>query len=298
MIDLHMHTVASDGALTTPELLRACEKLKLELISITDHYSVGAYQALSDPGVRALFSGEILPGCEYSAHFNGCGIEVLGYGIDPETAAAYIETHYMTLQEKRKWELEKLIACYRQRGFLFDEKRVRAAMQLGYDSRRTIFTELDRYAENIAKYSNPASHGDHKCFSRSEVFNPNSPYFISEEGIVPSLQEVCAFIHESGGRSILAHPCSYDETVQHLLEEMIESAHLDGLEAYYLTFNATQRQDLLALCRKYHLICSAGSDFHNDQRSRQYGNVLGMKGFEKVVPIEEITAWVRQLNRI
>ena len=44
MIDLHMHTVYSDGDKTVEELLELCEKQKLEYISITDHDNCMQYK--------------------------------------------------------------------------------------------------------------------------------------------------------------------------------------------------------------------------------------------------------------
>ena len=37
MIDIHMHTIYSDGDKTVEEVLKMCEERKLEYISITDH---------------------------------------------------------------------------------------------------------------------------------------------------------------------------------------------------------------------------------------------------------------------
>ena len=37
MIDLHMHTIYSDGDKTAYEVLKMCEERRLEYISITDH---------------------------------------------------------------------------------------------------------------------------------------------------------------------------------------------------------------------------------------------------------------------
>lgn len=41
MIDLHLHTNCSDGTDTVEELLEKAEQNKLEIISITDHDSIG-----------------------------------------------------------------------------------------------------------------------------------------------------------------------------------------------------------------------------------------------------------------
>jgi len=44
MVDMHMHTVYSDGDKTVEEILKMCEDKKLEYISLTDHDSVNQYK--------------------------------------------------------------------------------------------------------------------------------------------------------------------------------------------------------------------------------------------------------------
>ena len=83
MIDLHLHTNYSDGTDSVKELLEKAEKQKLELISITDHDSVGAYFELEKhPEIRKKFSDEIVIGSEIKAIYDDINIEILAYGID------------------------------------------------------------------------------------------------------------------------------------------------------------------------------------------------------------------------
>ena len=81
MVDMHMHTVYSDGDKTVEEILKMCEDKKLEYISLTDHDSVNQYkdEALKN---NNLFSGKIIMGSELHAVFNNKKIEVLGYNIN------------------------------------------------------------------------------------------------------------------------------------------------------------------------------------------------------------------------
>jgi len=81
-IDLHIHTVHSDGQHTVSEILTQCEKIGLLLISITDHDSVNAYEELNNFKIRNLFSGIIIPGIELSFNLDGRLFDVLGYDID------------------------------------------------------------------------------------------------------------------------------------------------------------------------------------------------------------------------
>lgn len=60
MIDLHSHTIHSDGSSTVSELLSEAQSKQLSMISITDHNTVRTYDDLQIDNVRNLYSGRIL----------------------------------------------------------------------------------------------------------------------------------------------------------------------------------------------------------------------------------------------
>ena len=66
MIDIHMHTIYSDGDKTVEEVLKMCEDKKLEYISITDHDTCKQYD---DETLKynKIFSGKIIKGSELHA---------------------------------------------------------------------------------------------------------------------------------------------------------------------------------------------------------------------------------------
>ena len=80
MIDLHIHTLYSDGDKTVEDVLKMCEEKKLEYISITDHNTCMPYNdnALKN---NNIFSGKIIKGIEMNATFQNKKIELLGYNI-------------------------------------------------------------------------------------------------------------------------------------------------------------------------------------------------------------------------
>lgn len=83
MIDLHLHTIHSDGTDSVKELLTNAENKNIEIISITDHNSVGAYYELEEESkLRNIFSGKILVGSELKTIYDKINIEILAYGID------------------------------------------------------------------------------------------------------------------------------------------------------------------------------------------------------------------------
>ena len=76
MIDIHMHTIYSDGDKTVEEVLKMCEDKKLEYISITDHDTCKQYD---DEALKCnkIFSGKIIKGSELHAVFQNKNIEIL-----------------------------------------------------------------------------------------------------------------------------------------------------------------------------------------------------------------------------
>ena len=84
MIDLHVHTNNSDGDFTTLETIIEAEKQGIELLSITDHNNINAYEDLKSLPVKELYKGTIISGTELEFAKDGRLFDMLGYGMDLE----------------------------------------------------------------------------------------------------------------------------------------------------------------------------------------------------------------------
>ena len=81
IIDLHIHTNLSDGALSPKQIIDESSNIGLKTISITDHDTIEAYN--NDIINYAKNKGiNLIPGVEISTKTNKCGIHVLGYNFD------------------------------------------------------------------------------------------------------------------------------------------------------------------------------------------------------------------------
>lgn len=292
MIDLHMHTTCSDGQYSPAEVLKKCEEAHLDLISITDHFSVAAYDEINAPEVRALFSGKILTGCEFPAQFKGQTVEVLGYGFDPEDVREYL-SQYPSMEEMAIEEKEHKLRQYAGRGFI-------TSMELtaeNYPTSISLWEEFNRHPENRARYLNPQSAESHQNFFRKEMGDYRSPFFVDSSWHFPPVEEVVKFIRSVGAIAILAHPLTYSDSVCEELEELIETAKPNGLEVWYAPYNEEQRQRLMVLCKKYDLIFGGGSDFHNDRRLA-WGNIIGLPQLADIYPTQTILEWVQKFKLI
>ena len=124
MIDIHMHTVYSDGDKTVEEVLKMCEEKKLEYISITDHDTCKQYEdeALKN---NKVFTGKIIKGTELHARFEDKNIEILGYGIDTNIITEWTKKYYSDekLREQQVICYKRMLDIFDKHGIIYDETK-------------------------------------------------------------------------------------------------------------------------------------------------------------------------------
>ena len=69
-VDLHTHTLRSDGVLEPAELVRAAAAAGIRTLAITDHDTLGGYRELAAAGAVPA-STELIPGVEINALARG-----------------------------------------------------------------------------------------------------------------------------------------------------------------------------------------------------------------------------------
>jgi len=77
IFDLHSHTTLSDGALTPQELIQRAIEKGVDVLAITDHDTLDAYQELPDTHGKI----KLIPGIELSTQWENTGIHILGLNI-------------------------------------------------------------------------------------------------------------------------------------------------------------------------------------------------------------------------
>lgn len=265
MIDLHTHTTYSDGHSTLPELLREAKKKKIEILSITDHNTVAAYEELKKPEVNSLFSDEIINGVEITTTYSGEVIEILGYGFNLDIMKKLLNENVLTFEQKQKEEYNLIKKTYENIGLrinidniIFNPKKE--------SCRISFVNEIKKYPENYKYFLCKDSIVTNSGFTRNEVYNPKSPLYVDQSSLYPSLKKTIEIIHQAGGLAFLAHTFVYSKTIANSLNDIILNYKLDGLECYYTTFTKEQTDYLLNLCDSYKLYKSGGSDFHGTNK--------------------------------
>ena len=268
MIDLHMHTIYSDGDKTIEEILKLCEDKKLEYISITDHNTAKQYE---DEAFRNnnVFSGIIIKGAELNASFKNKTIEVLGYNINPSIINEWRKKYYSEEKLKEQQEIcrKRLLNICDKKGLIYDESKIEKNIKSTDFIEVYIYNELMKHEDNYEILGEFTESFDK--FYRKGLANPESSYFLNRIEFRPKYKEVIDIIHKAGGKAFLAHPFEYKfkDTIG-FLNELRKESELDGIECFHPSSEDDNKKDILVeYARKNNLYISGGSDYHGRRKS-------------------------------
>lgn len=267
MIDIHMHTIYSDGDKTVEEVLKMCEEKNLEYISITDHDTCKQYEdiALKD---NKIFSGKIIKGSELHAVFHNRNIEILAYNINPSIINEWCEKYYSEDKLKEQQEIcrNRLFEICDKHGLIYDKSKIRKPKKASEYVERPIYEEVMTHKENhkiLGEFTE--SFG---IFFRKGLANPESSYFMNHVEFRPKYKEVIDIIHKAGGKAFLAHPFEYkfEDTIG-FINTLRQESELDGIECFHPSSADDNKKDILVeYARKNNLFISGGSDYHGSPK--------------------------------
>ena len=265
MIDIHMHTIYSDGDKTVEEVLKMCEKRRLEYISITDHDTCKQYddEALK---YNKIFSRKIIKGSELHAVFQNKNIEILAYNINPNLINQWCEKYYSEEKLKEQQEI-----CYRRLLDICDKQGLKYNESQIIKPKATGYVEISIYEELMKHKENNKILGDFTeslgVFFRKGLANPESIYFVNRIEFTPLYKEVIDIIHKAGGKAFLAHPFEYKfkDTIE-FINDLRKEKELDGIECFHPSANQEQRNILARYAKNNNLYISGGSDYHGSSK--------------------------------
>ncbi len=271
MIDLHIHTIYSDGNLSEIDILKEAENKNLQLISITDHNTCDFYEVIKNIDYKKYYKGKFIVGCEFTTSFEGKIIEILGYGFDFEKMNAILKKVY----SDEYWKVRnvtlgnKLLNILKGKEAILNlENCVIQKEDYFYYGISKLFYEVKRNKKNKFIISSTSM----KDFSRNELYNPNSEFYLEYDSFFLPFPLVISLIHELGGLAFLAHPYEYGIDIDYLLNKIGDI--IDGLECFYPTFTNQMIKYLIDFAKKKQLYISGGSDYHESL------NELGIHSFD------------------
>ncbi len=261
-IDLHMHTVVSDGTDSLEEIIKKVQDAGIDLFSITDHDAIKAGMLVppmlpvADPDKSLGF----IRGVEFSCRDEKGKYHILGYGYNPYIpgiSEIVTEGHELRMK-KTKARIEFLREAY---GFDFPEEEIVQLLNRDNPGKPHIANMMIKYG-----YANDINEAMSKYINKKKFKNVHVRPEDAIEGIL-----------KSGGVPVLAHPAygdgddlimgeELDERVRYLMDYGIR-----GVEAFYSGFTPKIQSEVLELAEKYNLYVTAGSDYHGGNKIVQMG---------------------------
>lgn len=255
MIDLHMHSTASDGALPPEDVVSLAAGAGLSAIALTDHDTLAGVPAAVAAGERLGI--RVISGCEFSTQAPWGEMHVLGYFLPLESSA--VEEFLVRCREDRERRGNEIVERLRKLGLKVTREDLmreadgasigrphvaRALLRLG--AVRTIQEAFDRY------------------------IGWNRPGFVEKR--LPTFKAVAELVHTAGGVVSAAH--LRDRANSAFLAEL-KSQGLDAVETRHPVHDPDQRSRLTDMALSLGLLRSGGSDWHAADQVSHPGAEMG-----------------------
>lgn len=246
-IDLHIHTMESDGSLPVADVIQEAAEQGVHILALTDHETTNGVQEAIELGEKHNVT--IIPGVELVTAFRGKEVHLLGYFNIKAITHPYLQLRLKELRQQRTSLAYDMVKRLQDDGFTLKWAEVeKIANPEGAVSKGHIMRALHEH-EN----------GNIQWPSIARLFQPYGIAYLPF--LEHPFEEAVNLIYECGGVPVLAHPglLRNDDIIIELL-----SFRPIGLEVYYGYWEHRE-----VLIRKYEdlardkaLFATGGSDFH------------------------------------
>lgn len=258
MIDLHLHTTASDGLLEPSALVARAATSGLRTISVTDHDTTSG---LAEAGAAARRHGiRLIEGVEITAVEDQRDVHMLAYFIDPSSA---VLLDFLQSQRGQRAERVRQISDrLANLGYGIDVETLIATMAAG----RGRAVGRPQVADALVR----AGHARDRDDAFERLLATGRPAFVPRRG--PKPEAVIAVVRDAGGLVSLAHPGL--TAMDHLIPRLA-AAGLHALEVRHSDHDLDMENRYRQLAAEHGLAVSGGSDFHGDlgHRASSLGRV-------------------------
>ncbi len=247
IIDLHVHSNASDGSLTPTQVADEAIRMGIKAIALTDHDTVdGIPEILLYTRDKNL---EVVPGIELSCYYNNREIHILGFYADYQNPG--LQTALSSLKRAREERNTKMVELMQKDGIDITMKKLLHGNPDSVITRAHFARVL--VEEGVCK---------NKDVAFKKYIGIGCKYYLPKPQVTcETAMDILTTYCKS---SFLAHPLLYHFGYAQIEELLIylKSLGLKGIEAYHSSNNIYESDKLRSLALKLNLEISGGSDFH------------------------------------
>lgn len=254
MIDLHIHSTASDGTFTPVELYEKILEAGITLFSLTDHDTVAGIPEIYK--VLDKNKTTFIPGIEITVSRSKGECHLLGYNIDYTSGDLDSLINYV--QEGRAKRNRGIAELLNSRGLVVDYQEL-----------------IEKSGTKTLGRPHFAAYLKSKGYVRSiqEAFDKylavGRPCYLENSGI--EFNEAVNTVIKSGGIPVLAHPLSLYLSWGKLEEQLLDWKNLGlmGIEVYHSSFRPRDSQRMEEIADRLGFLKTGGSDYHGKTREER-----------------------------
>ncbi|RLZ07189.1 PHP domain-containing protein [Acinetobacter sp. 2JN-4] len=255
-VDLHTHSLISDGTLSPEQLVQAAVDVKIHTLALTDHDTMdGLAQARMYAQDHDI---QIVSGVEVSSQWarentkKSYGVHIVALNMQDETPIKIM----LEKQKKIRAERAKAICCLLEKC-------------INFDIYPDVVAKVDGHADRVTRTHIAKTLVEKNIVSRPQqafdrFLKEGKKAFVKFDGV--GLKETIEVIHASQGFAVLAHPTRYDLSATNIryLIELFAGFGGDAVELPSHSEPLSTRQMVDRMIQQFGLGVSIGSDFHGD----------------------------------
>ena len=257
IIDLHIHSNASDGSYSPSEIVQMSHRMGLKAIAITDHDTIDGSRSAIKAGIPS--SLDFVTGVEISTGIPSfcqasSSIHMLGYFINLEDKK--LNQTLNDLQKVRMERTPQILEKLNTLGIDICEDDIKKLVGDSLPGRPHI-------AEILLKKN--VVHTFQEAFDK--YLGKGKAAYVEKYRLEP--ETAIQVILNAGGIPVLAHPyllrLQKDEDLEDLIV-YLKNLGLMGIEVIYPEHNLKCMHLYSRLAEKYDLLITGGTDFHGDYK--------------------------------
>ena len=248
-IDLHVHTLYSDGVYSPEKIVDTAIDVGLQAISLTDHDNVLSYQVAQDYIKEKNLADklEIIRGVEINTLYKNYEVHILGYFMDCDNSD--FQNLLKTQQQARVAQTKEIITLLAKK----------EGIRIKYDDiQRQVAPGGSIGRPHIAKAIANAGGTSNVIEAYAKYINDSSPVYVPRKTVSP--YDAVEVIYGAGGVPVIAHP--YDIDIAEKLIKNLMTCGLRGIEAYHRKHSPACVEYFSSMAEELGLIVTGGSDFH------------------------------------
>jgi predicted metal-dependent phosphoesterase TrpH len=258
-IDLHTHSLASDGTDPPAAVVLAAVAAGLDVVALTDHDSVAGWQQAADAARRAGVA--LVPGVEISCQVGGISVHLLSYLQDPDDPPLLAE--FEATREDRILRARRMVG------------RIAVDYPLTWDD---VLEQVPPGATvgrpHLADALVARGHVTDRNDAFARILYRGSPYHVAH--YAPDARDAVRMVRAAGGVAVMAHPLAArrGRVVSDAAIAELAAAGMAGLEVDHRDHLPAEREHLRGLARELGLLVTGSSDYHGTGKDNRIGENL------------------------